>query len=202
MGVPLLASLAGAVLIAACAPATPAQAPLPSLAHQIQDDMAARGAFAWSGQRRLRWADFAAPAPSGGDEGALTAYSIFYGVRCTGEAFNFLAVAGFLPHESWVKPEVTSDRAKSERMLRHEQTHFDLTEVYTRRLRKAFSGLYEPCRRSDADLDALTQQYLAAEKAEQRRYDEETHHGLVAGVQATWDHQVALDLTALSAYSR
>lgn len=193
----------GVALMAGCAPAPPATAPLPSLGHQIQDDMAARGAFAWSTTRRLRWADFAGtPAPAAGDEGALTAYSIFYGVRCTGDSFSFLAVAGFLPHESWVKPEVTADRARSERTLRHEQTHFDLTEVYARRLRKAFSDQYEPCRRSDEELDGLAKQYLAAEKAEQRRYDEGTHHGLVAGVQASWDHQVAADLAALSAYSR
>jgi hypothetical protein len=164
--------------------------------------MATRDAFAWEAGRPLGWPDFSAAAPAVGDEGALTAYSVFYGARCTGEAFDFLAVAGFLPRESWVKPDVVADSTKSARMLRHEQTHFDLTEVFVRRLRKSFVDLYQPCRRTTADLDTLVTGYLQAEKAEQQRYDAETSHGLVASAQATWDHQVASQLTELAAFAR
>lgn len=190
-------------VLAACAAANNAPvAPTPSLARQIQDDMATRDAFAWAATRPLSWRDFSATAPAGGDEGALTAYSVFYGVRCTGEAFDFLAVAGFLPHDSWVKPDVVADRTKGDRMLRHEQTHFDLTEVFVRRLRKSFADLYQPCRRTNPELDALVSQYLQAEKAEQQRYDTETRHGLVAPAQVSWDQQVAGELTELAAYAR
>jgi hypothetical protein len=173
-----------------------------ALDRQVRDDMTARGAFAWSESRRLRWADFSGAAPAANGEGALTAYSIFYGVQCTGERFQFLALAGFLPHDSWVRAEVLADKAQSDRTLRHEQTHFDLTEVFARRLRKAFSDLYQPCRRPDGDLDALASQYLRQEKAEQLRYDEETRHGLAAPAQSTWTRQVASDLNALAAYAK
>ncbi len=200
----LVAHVVCACLVGACAPAAGTASATPSLDRQIQGEMAGHDAVAWSAARRLRWSDFASGAPKTGtgDEGALTAYSIFYGVRCAGETFEFGAVAGFLPHESWVKPEVIADRAMSERTLRHEQTHFDLTEVFARRLRKAFVDLYEPCRRADTDLDALASQYLRAEKAEQQRYDDETHHGLVAAEQTAWDRQVAGDLTSLGKYAR
>jgi hypothetical protein len=200
----LVAHVVCACLVGACAPAAGTASATPSLDRQILGEMAARDAVAWSAARRLRWSDFAGGAPKTrtGDEGALTGYSIFYGVRCTGEAFEFSAVAGFLPHESWVKPEVIADRAMSERTLRHEQTHFDLTEVFARRLRKAFVDLYEPCRRADTDLDELASQYLRAEKTEQQRYDEETQHGLVAAEQTAWDRQVAGDLASLGKYAR
>jgi hypothetical protein len=190
-------------VVGACAPAAGTASATPTVDRQIQGDMAARDAVAWSAGRRLRWSDFASAAPQqAGDEGALTAYSIFYGVRCAGEAFEFRAVAGFLPHESWVRSDVVADRAVSERMLRHEQTHFDLTEVFARRLRKAFSDLYEPCRRADTDLDGLASQYLRAERTEQQRYDDETHHGLAAAEQATWDRKTAADLASLASYAR
>jgi len=189
-------------LVGACTPAAGTAPVMPSLDRQIQGDMGARDAIAWSAGRRLRWSDFASSVPKAGDEGALTAYSIFYGVRCTGETFEFRAVAGFLPHESWVRPDVVADRTVGERTLRHEQTHFDLTEVFARRLRKAFSDLYEPCRRADTDLDGLASQYLRAERTEQQRYDEETHHGLAAPQQTAWEHKTAADLTSLAKYGR
>jgi hypothetical protein len=198
----LLGGAVCAFVVAACTPAAGTATAMPSLDRQIQGDMTARDAVAWSAVRRLRWSDFASSAPKAGDEGALTAYSIFYGVRCAGETFEFRAVAGFLPHESWVRPDVVADRAKSERTLRHEQTHFDLTEVFARRLRQAFSSLYEPCRRADTDLDALASQYLRAERTAQQRYDEETHHGLVAAEQTTWDRKTAADLASLGKYVR
>jgi hypothetical protein len=190
------------VVGAACGPAASTASATPSLDRQIQGDMEARDAIAWSAARPLRWSDFASSAPKAGDEGALTGYSIFYGVRCAGETFEFRAVAGFLPHESWVRPQVVADRAMSDRTLRHEQTHFDLTEVFARRLRKAFGDVYEPCRRADADLDALVTQYVRAEKTEQQRYDEETHHGLVAAEQAAWERKTAADLASLGQYGR
>jgi len=97
---------------------------------------------------------------------------------------------------------VRRSRARSERTLRHEQTHFDLTEVFTRRLRKSFSDLYQPCLRVDRDLDGLAAQMLKAEKDEQQRYDNETRHGLVTAAQDAWDQRVKQDLETLKAFSR
>jgi hypothetical protein len=198
-----IAGLTLGVWLVSCGPTTKAPVmPARSLSADIQADMTTQEAFAWAPDRPLRWMDFQAPAPRSGDASALTAYSIFYGVRCLGSDFEFLAIAGFLPKSSWVKPMVlTGPRTASDHALRHEQTHFDLTEVYTRRLRKQFVDLYEPCRRADA-LDPLAQQLLRAEKAEQARYDEETHHGLVSGQQADWDKRVADELIQLSKYVR
>ena len=173
-----------------------------ALDRQVRDDMTARGALPWSGSRRLRWTDFEAAAPAANGEGALTAYSIFYGVQCTGERFQFLALAGFLPRDSWVRPEVLADKVQGDRTLRHEQTHFDLTEVFARRLRKSFSDLYQPCRRPDGDLDALASKYIQQEKAEQQRYDDETRHCLAAPAPADWDRLVASDLQSLAAYAK
>src|SRR5215831_16671022 len=92
-------------LVAACNPPK-AASPAASLTTEIQDDMARQGAFAWSAERPLRWDDFQGVPPRTGEAGALTSYSIFYGVRCNGTVFEFLTVAGFLPKSSWVKPYV------------------------------------------------------------------------------------------------
>ncbi|PYO92714.1 MAG: hypothetical protein DMD58_01410, partial [Gemmatimonadetes bacterium] len=70
-------------------------------------------------------------------------------------------------------------------------THFDLAEVHARRMQRAFGDLARPCARTDAELSALAQRLTQEEKAEQRRYDEETNHGLLADQQAAWSRDVA-----------
>jgi hypothetical protein len=156
--------------------------------------MAADDAFAWSATRRLEWSDFRGAAPSDGSGGALTAYTLLYGVRCNGARFEASAIAAFLPHRSWVKPAVLADPRLSRQTLAHEQTHFDLTEVYARRLRAHFADLYDPCRTGAAQARDGAERIISAEAAAQRRYDDETRHGLIPERQLQWDLHVAGEL--------
>ena len=120
----------------------------PALAATIRNQMAAHDALPWSATRRLGWADFQGIPPSRGDESALTSYSLFHGVTCTGRSFEFRVVAAFLPRQSWVKPAIVANPTESARTLRHEQTHFDLSEVHevVRQVDALPAGIVE-CRR-------------------------------------------------------
>ncbi len=100
-------------------------------------------------------------------------------------------IAGFRPGQSWVKATVLNDSTQRRTILRHEQTHFDLAEVHARRMRRAFDDLARPCSQTDGQLGALAERLTQEEKAEQRRYDAETHHGLLADQQAAWSQDVA-----------
>jgi uncharacterized protein DUF922 len=157
----------------------------------LDEQMAPLQAIPWSSARRLRWSDFQGEPPSGGREGAITSYSLFYAWKCRGQAFEFRVVAGFQPGQSWVKTEILRDSAQSRRALRHEQAHFDIAEVHARRMRSYFAGLSDACRRSDDALGALAQRYVDETRAMQRQYDGETEHGLRAERQAAWEAQVA-----------
>ncbi len=108
--------------------------------------------FVWSTSRPLAWADFASAAPNGGAEGAHTVYSLLYGFRCTKGHFDAGVIAAFLSRQSWVLPVVLADAALGKRTLDHEQTHFNLTEVYARRLRLYFASTYNPCGKPDDEL--------------------------------------------------
>jgi hypothetical protein len=171
----------------------------------------------WSATRPLRWGDFHGVPRQGGDEAAKTAYGIYYAWKCRGRAFEFRAVAAFHTQESWVQPAVVSDSAEGPRTLGHEQTHFDIAEVYARRMRRHFRELGggggggrppprgpgrrprrapppQPCAQSDADLSAAAQRLLEEEKAMQRRYDAETAHGLRRREQAAWETEIRRQL--------
>ena len=181
-------------------PSAPAAStPTPSTSTALDDlmrsDMAADRAFAWS-TRRLTWDDFQGDPPADGSEGAVTAYTIYSGWKCRGDAFEFRVVAGFRPRQSWVKAIVLRDSVQRRTVLVHEQTHFDLAEVHARLMRRAFRELDRPCRQSDGELSALAQRLGQTEKAEQRRYDAETKHGLLGDEQARWTLQTRRRLTA------
>ena len=190
--------------VAACTARTGGEpvAVAPPLEVEIAQQMAAHEAVAWSAARPLRWNDFRGTAPSGGMEGAQTAYSLFYGLRCTRTVFQFQVTTGFLPRESWVKPSVLASADESQRTLAHEQTHFDLSEVYARRMRKYFSDLYRPCDQSLDRWRTVAQRYVRDEASAQDRYDDETRHGLIAARQRAWGVDVAEQLQALATFSR
>ncbi len=171
------------------APPPPSPSPSPTsstLDEMLLSDMAPHHGMPWSATRPLRWGDFHGVPRQGGDEAAKTAYGIYYAWKCRGRAFEFRAVAAFHTEESWVQPAVVSDSAEGPRTLGHEQTHFDIAEVYARRLRRHFREL--------ADLSAAAQRLLDEEKAMQRRYDAETAHGLRRREQAAWETEIRRQL--------
>jgi hypothetical protein len=164
----------------------------------LRADLAADRAFAWSAGRRLVWNDFQGAPPSEGSEAAKTSYTLYYAWKCSGTVFEFRAIAGFRPRQSWVKAIVLNDSTQHRTVLRHEQTHFDLAEVHARRMRRAYGDLARPCAKTDAELSALAQRLTEEETAEQRRYDAETDHGLLADQQAAWSRDVAQRLAGSS----
>ena len=155
----------------------------------------------WSAARRLVWPDFQGRPPQTGDEGARTAYGLYYAWSCRGDAFAFHAVAAFHPLRSWVKPIVVGHPGESGRVLRHEQVHFDIAEVFARRMRQRFATLASPCARDDAELRRLARELVEAEKETQQRYDRESNHGLLTDRQAAWNADVARLLQAVARYA-
>jgi hypothetical protein len=139
--------------------------------------------------------DFQGRPPSG-PEGAKTAYVLYSLWKCKGQAFDYRVSVAFRTRESWVKDLVLNDSTQSRTVLEHEQSHFDLGEVHARRMRQAFRGLTNPCRRSEAELDAVADGVAREEREEQRRYDAETTHGLNVRQQATWTMEIRRRLTA------
>jgi hypothetical protein len=107
----------------------------------------------------------------------------------------------FLPDRSWVKPGVLASRVESERILRHEQTHFNITEVHARRMRRYFAQVYDPCGKSDAQMKDAVDRFVREEADAQQRYDAGTRFGLAPDEQRASDREVAELLASLSAFA-
>lgn len=90
-------------------------------------------------------------------------------------------------------------------MLRHEQGHFDLTEVYARKMKKAIREAKIGCeddRQAEAAgkkiFDRLDQEWEKAEKG----YDAETRDGTDLVRQRVASERIAGELADLSGYAK
>ena len=169
----------------------------------VDRELARHDAVPWSASRRLSWDDFRGiPPASDPERAAETAYSLFHALGCRGKTFQFRVVAAVLPRQSWVRPAILANPAQNSRTLRHEQTHFDLSEVHARRMRRYFSELREPCLKSEPELAAQSDRLIREEATAQRRYDEETNHGRNVQRQSSWDADVARQVASLDRFVR
>jgi predicted secreted Zn-dependent protease len=90
--------------------------------------------------------------------------------------------------------------AEDDALLRHEQTHFDLTELAARRLRKHLAELRDPCidTATPREIDRVIAEHGQQWEQEQKLYDRQTGHGTNAARQQFWDRQTREQLDALA----
>ena len=177
----------------ACATATPVHLPgavaAPVVPTTTFDRQSTVGAFAWSPERRLTWADFQGPVDVRSEAVATTATVIDYQMACKGTEFTWHIVSRFMPEVSWVKPDHLMIRQSAQTLL-HEQVHFDLSEVHARRARGTLRRLSDPCALTDAQQNALIQGFQQQAYLLQMQYDSETAHGTNLRRQREWEGRV------------
>jgi len=174
----------GLQVVCACALLTPA-----SLPQAPASNPATMEPFTWSPERRLTWPDFQGPPDLGSRAVAMTAYAISLSTECADGILVSRVTSTFLPQSSWVKSAYIVNR-RAETTLRHEQGHFDLSEVVARRLRAELRKLRSPCGENDEVRRAVYVKYQKDDADTQRRYDRETGYGTDARLQQIWESRI------------
>jgi len=151
----------------------------------------------WSAERKLNWDDFKGKVPANVREAALSQCGFGYATNnvTRREALNVTVQARFYRKQSWSHPD-----KRSIRLLQHEQRHFDLCELYARKLRQRVANEHW----TGADINKLDKAYdkLMEELNEmQITYDDETIHGLNTEKQNEWNDKIGKDMDALSSFS-
>ena len=155
------------------------------------------GTLHWSASRPLTLADFKSRPKPGEAHAALTSATIVAQVACKGGQFTGHVQAAFDPTTSWWREPATM----TPKLLRHEQLHFDITEVYARRLRQKLAAVRVPCAQLGSAFERLSRGvYAEWEKAEEQ-YDRDTNHGLKPEQQAQWEAQVQQQLSELAEFA-
>jgi hypothetical protein len=155
------------------------------------------GSLHWSASRPLVLADFKGRPKPGEAHAALTSATIVAQVACRSNQFSGHVQAAFDPTLSWVRDPATI----TPKLLRHEQLHFDITEVYARRLRQKLAGVSIPCADLGPTFQRLSKGVYADWAKAEDQYDRDTNHGLKPEQQAQWEAQVQQQLLELAAFA-
>ncbi|WP_370225804.1 DUF922 domain-containing protein [Mesoflavibacter sp.] len=153
----------------------------------------------WSENYKLTWSDFKGAPNNQTDAVAITASGITfsYSIKKTSNkvhSFKTLVKAYFYPEHSWCKKEMVDDN-----ILRHEQLHFDITELHARLFRQQIAKL-KPSLDIDNQLDQLHQSINKQLSLMQNSYDEETNHSINTEAQIKWQESVAKQLKTLEKF--
>jgi hypothetical protein len=151
----------------------------------------------WDENKKLTWADFRGPRTKNGSYVASTSSGISFSyshMEVNGVIeYDYAIKCHFYPDESWYDETRASDY-----ILKHEQTHFDISELHARMLRK---------RISEADLSASAKAEIRAfyeavevdRRVMQNKFDSESDHSKNKEMEYQWEAYVE---NQLKAYAR
>jgi hypothetical protein len=148
----------------------------------------------WSASRRLTWNDYKArPEPESDAAASTTSYlAIEYNISSS--SFGYKIQSRFSKTRSW-------GLHKTDYILSHEQGHFDIAEIFARKLNKKMSEYRFNKRTYQQELNKIYQDILDEKEKLQNDYDKETNHSINKEKQAEWLKKIEEMLEDLAAYS-
>lgn len=149
----------------------------------------------WSEDAKLKWSDFKGAVPFG-DLGIKKAASSLE-IVAEGVEFYLDSIPVFKIEAIFIKTESWTI-LKTEDLLKHEQGHFDITEIYARKLRKIYCELNK---KKVADFNIYGQAFekINSELHETHKfYDKEVY--FIPENQIKWSEKISNELTELEEY--
>ncbi len=152
----------------------------------------------WSVDRKLSWEDFRGIPNQADDFVASTNSGISFSFSIQesnqNRALSYNVVSNFYPDLSWYRP----DRV-SEYILKHEQTHFDISELFARKLRKELAQI-----ENEPDFQDLAKRHYEQIEAQRREmqlhYDKESDHSNKEADELRWRKYIAAQLAEYDAW--
>ncbi len=145
--------------------------------------------IAWSADHQLSWADFKGKPPKVARAAATTASGISYEFSTleTNDALelDYTVATFFYPTKSWYQPEICD-----ENILSHEQLHFDISELFARKMRKLMEET-KFTKNVKAEVRAIYSQINKELAQFQNVYDTETNFSRNKEEQLRWNKKIA-----------
>ena len=148
----------------------------------------------WSEDKKLSWSDFKAEPEKGYAAAALTSTNIKIDFGYKDETLQYHIRCRFDKNKSW-------GRVKNDYILSHEQAHFDIAEIYARKLNKVLKT-YKPNENNiSQDVNKIYETLMHEYYNRQEEYDKETNFSINKVKQEEWLKKVSHDLSELKNYS-
>lgn len=152
----------------------------------------------WKEDRKLSWQDFTVDRDANSPFAASTTSGISFSYTAEftdgKPVLNTKVQAYFYPELSWYKPQKVN-----EVILRHEQGHFDISEIHARKLRKVISEASFD-RNLKREISALYKKTEKERELMQNRFDKETNHSRNIEKEKQWQEFIAKELERLKAW--
>jgi len=129
--------------------------------------------------QRLTWADYRGKPKENSDAAASTATYLGFEFNVGKNGFDYKITCTFSKTKSW-------GLHKTDYILMHEQGHFDIAEIFARKLNKKMSEYRFDKDNFKEDLKEIYQSVALEKDAFQNQYDEETNHSIKKEKQAEW----------------
>lgn len=153
----------------------------------------------WEENRPLIWTDFKGQPDQKSVAVAVTTSGITYGF--TSKSANGKIVSyeveidtHFYPQKSWQKKDIVNDY-----VLRHEQFHFNITELFARKFRALVANA-SLSQNIKFKVDEIYQEITTELNTMQNQYDLETQHSKSKSEQQKWETKIKSMLTQLEDY--
>ena len=146
----------------------------------------------WRADRPLRWSDFRF-IKRGEFTRQLAVTAVKHSVRgyIKDGTPDFEVKVLFVKTDSWALDTLNAA------LLKHEQVHFDIGEIYRRKIVERIESLRKKGEKQKAIYRYAIQKLLAEFRKFSQEYDLETHHGTVEEAQKKWENEIAEALNRL-----
>lgn len=148
----------------------------------------------WKETRKLTWNDFKGKPDAASPFKAKTESSLDIQISTKGEVATITMVTSFDMSKSWVKD-------KRDVLLQHEQTHFDIAELWSRKFKQRLQGRTFPLKSFQSTLSRMHGEIQKEGRAMQAQYDKETEHSINEEAQEKWTKKIDADLKSLSEFT-
>ena len=151
----------------------------------------------WNRNRKITWEDFKGVPKINSYDEAITSSGIEFSKTYRRDTLFIGITSYFYKINSWVK-----NKDASEYKLKHEQVHFDISEIYARKLKKEISQLLLSDTINKKYLDFLFDKFIIEMNEYQDLYDKETNHSINNEKQLEWNNKIEYQLNELEQWSQ
>jgi hypothetical protein len=148
----------------------------------------------WKSSRRLTWSDYKGKPDPNSDAAATTTSYLGIEYNFANNTVGYKIICRFSKNKSW-------GLYKTDHILGHEQGHFDITEIFARKLNKE-TGKYKFNKNTyGKDLQKIYDDIVDEKEELQNQYDKETDFSRNKERQAEWLKKIEKMLDDLEDYS-
>ncbi|MFL5787214.1 MAG: DUF922 domain-containing protein [Flavisolibacter sp.] len=148
----------------------------------------------WMSERRLTWEDYLCDPVRNTDAVASTSTSLGIAYQVINGRLTYHITCGFSKTKSW-------GLVRTNYILAHEQGHFDITEIFARKLYEALQNYQFNRRTFKRDIGEIYQSIVRQKEEYQEQYDGDTDHSRNRKVQFKWLDSIDNLLSETDVYS-